>query len=210
VLIADSTTGEGIEAVRAAAIGLRDRVAARQAGLPTGPMRLAIDRAFSVKGRGAVVTGTLGDGELRVGDRLRLEPDGTEVRVRGLQVHHEAVVPAGADHAGSRRRRTAGLAPHRPRSQARMRPAIGSRGAPAARPQGSARPSARQAGARRRAIVRLHVGTAAVDAQSAGEARGGLAARRTVTAMLGSSPVATFAGDRAVLRRPSPGDLVAA
>ncbi len=47
------------------------------------PVRLWIDRSFTIKGAGTVVTGTLGAGRLRTGDELEL--DGRTVRVRGLQ-----------------------------------------------------------------------------------------------------------------------------
>ena len=94
VLVASATTGEGIAEVRRDLVRLRDRVLARALGVPAGPLRLAIDRAFAVRGRGAVVTGSLRGGELRAGAVLRLEPGGLEVRVRGLQVHHGPVEAA--------------------------------------------------------------------------------------------------------------------
>ncbi len=71
VLVASSTTGEGLDGVRVALVRLRDRVAARAAGAPAGPPRLAIDRAFAVRGRGSVVTGSLRGGELRAGAAVR-------------------------------------------------------------------------------------------------------------------------------------------
>lgn len=48
-------------------------------------VRLWVDRAFSIRGAGTVVTGTLAAGTLRVGDELVLAPSGQRVRVRGLQ-----------------------------------------------------------------------------------------------------------------------------
>jgi selenocysteine-specific elongation factor len=73
-------TGAGLDDLRAAL----DRLVAR---LPTpdvaAPVRLWVDRAFSIKGSGTVVTGTLGAGSLRVGDELELAT--RRVRVRGLQ-----------------------------------------------------------------------------------------------------------------------------
>ncbi|MER7167111.1 selenocysteine-specific translation elongation factor [Micromonospora sp. NPDC000207] len=78
-----ATTGVGLAGVRAAL----DRLGA---GLPRpvvdGPVRLWVDRSFTVRGAGTVVTGTLGAGRLRVGDRLWVAGTGEEVRVRGLQV----------------------------------------------------------------------------------------------------------------------------
>ena len=62
-------------------------------------MRLPIDRAFSMKGFGAVVTGTLISGKINEGDELELLPLRINVRVRGLQVHGKSVHEA---HAGQR------------------------------------------------------------------------------------------------------------
>ncbi len=58
--------------------------------------RLPIDRAFTMRGFGAVVTGTLVAGEIALGEELELLPAGARVRVRGLQVHGHAVERAGA------------------------------------------------------------------------------------------------------------------
>lgn len=56
-----------------------------------GRPRLPIDRVFTMSGFGTVVTGTLVDGSLSVGDALEAEPSGTSVRVRGLQRHNAKV-----------------------------------------------------------------------------------------------------------------------
>ena len=48
---------------------------------------LHIDRAFTITGRGTVVTGTLWSGRVSEGDTLTLMPEGRTVRVRGVQVH---------------------------------------------------------------------------------------------------------------------------
>ena len=58
--------------------------------------RLPIDRAFTIKGFGTVVTGTLSSGELRTGSDLELQPLGQEVRVRGIQTHGRSVDSAAA------------------------------------------------------------------------------------------------------------------
>ncbi|MCY3572458.1 MAG: selenocysteine-specific translation elongation factor [Chloroflexi bacterium] len=60
--------------------------------------RMPIDRAFSISGFGAVVTGTLLDGEISVGDPVVIEPGRIECRVRGLQSHEETLdtAPPGA------------------------------------------------------------------------------------------------------------------
>ena len=63
----------------------------RRSTRPARPPTLAIDRVFAVKGRGAVVTGTLRGGPLARGDTLRLVPGDRDVRVREIQVHGAAV-----------------------------------------------------------------------------------------------------------------------
>jgi selenocysteine-specific elongation factor len=54
-----------------------------------GKPRLPIDRAFSVAGFGTVVTGTLSDGDLAVGQEVEVTPAGLRARVRGLQTHKQ-------------------------------------------------------------------------------------------------------------------------
>ncbi len=88
-------TGEGIEAVREAV-----RRALRRLGppRPSARARLSVDRVFSVKGAGTVVTGTLVEGKIAVGAPLFLA-GGVEARVtaaRGLHVHDRAVTIAEA------------------------------------------------------------------------------------------------------------------
>ena len=79
-----TVTGEGrdelVEALGRAAEGMGERSSADIARLP-------IDRAFTVKGTGTVVTGTLWSGSLAMGDSVLLQPSGIDGRVRGLQVH---------------------------------------------------------------------------------------------------------------------------
>lgn len=53
--------------------------------------RLPMDRIFSLSGFGTIVTGTLSDGEFRVGDPVEVLPDGPRGRVRGLQSHKQSV-----------------------------------------------------------------------------------------------------------------------
>jgi selenocysteine-specific elongation factor len=94
VLATSARTGEGLDDVRSALISLRDRVP-----LADRPPTLAIDRVFSVKGRGVVVTGTLRGGPLARGDSLRLLPgDGRTPRIREIQTH--GVTVARVDRGG--------------------------------------------------------------------------------------------------------------
>ncbi|MFH1184457.1 MAG: selenocysteine-specific translation elongation factor [Chloroflexota bacterium] len=59
--------------------------------LDLGRPRLALDRVFSMAGFGTVVTGTLSDGRLAVGDEVQVLPSGVRGRVRGIQNHRKAV-----------------------------------------------------------------------------------------------------------------------
>ncbi|MEN6412185.1 MAG: selenocysteine-specific translation elongation factor [Veillonellales bacterium] len=59
-----------------------------------GMARLNIDRVFSVKGFGTVVTGTLLDGSVSIGDELYVYPGGKKVRIRNIQIHEQNVKKA--------------------------------------------------------------------------------------------------------------------
>jgi selenocysteine-specific elongation factor len=81
----DSIDGTGIDDLRAALDLMLDETPdAHDRGTP----RLWVDRAFSAKGSGTVVTGTLTGGRIRVDDELTLLPQGARVRVRALQSLH--------------------------------------------------------------------------------------------------------------------------
>jgi selenocysteine-specific elongation factor len=93
VVEVSSRTGAGVDDLRTAL----DRLAGdARSRAPGAEVRLPIDRAFSLRGIGTVVTGTLWTGTVRVGDRLAIEPGGREVRVRSVQVHDQAVDAAAA------------------------------------------------------------------------------------------------------------------
>ncbi len=64
----------------------------------TGVFRLPIDRVFTVKGFGTIVTGTVLGGEVHIGDELGVIPSGLTTRVRGIEVHGSAVDTALAGH----------------------------------------------------------------------------------------------------------------
>ncbi len=88
-----SVTGEGIDRLMAALEAALDEAAPP---VDLGRPRLWIDRVFSVKGAGTVVTGTLHGGSLRVDDELEAIPGEKPARVRGIQSHNrqmEAVGP---------------------------------------------------------------------------------------------------------------------
>jgi selenocysteine-specific elongation factor len=94
IVACSARTGEGVADVAAAL----DEVAATLPGrgAPGEETVLHVDRSFTIRGAGTVVTGTLWSGAVARGDRLRLLPPGREVRVRGVQVHDEAVERAEA------------------------------------------------------------------------------------------------------------------
>ena len=88
-------TGTGIDDLRAALERASATVASRADA--TSSARLHVDRVFTIRGAGTVVTGTLWSGEIGRGDELELLPEGRRVRVRGVQVHDEPLerAPAG-------------------------------------------------------------------------------------------------------------------
>lgn len=55
---------------------------------PSGPYRLPVDRVFSIKGFGTVVTGTSISGQIHVGDEATIYPRGVKTRIRGIQIHN--------------------------------------------------------------------------------------------------------------------------
>jgi selenocysteine-specific elongation factor len=87
-LAVSAVTGAGLPALIAA---LERLVRGLPASDPAAPVRLWLDRAFSMKGSGAVVTGTLPAGTVRVGDELQLTPSLRPVMVRGIQTLKETV-----------------------------------------------------------------------------------------------------------------------
>ncbi len=219
VVPVSAVTGAGLEALRRAlAEAARTRPARRARGIP----RLAVDRAFTMKGFGPVVTGTLDGGSVRAGDRLILFPParrrgaasgtaqphaGDEVRVRRVEVHGEEREEA---HAGERT--SLNLAAVSREDLARGQTLF----AP-----GTLEPSALltaeiellpsassplEDGAR----VRLHHGTADLFAKVSllGAFRALAPGVRGFAQLSAERPVAASRGDRFVLRRPSPQETI--
>ena len=81
-------TGDGLEERKATMDSILDETDARQ---DLGRPRLPIDRCFTISGFGTVVTGTLIDGTLTVGQEIELAGSGQRARVRGLQSHKTKV-----------------------------------------------------------------------------------------------------------------------
>src|SRR5437016_8843979 len=93
VVAVSAKTGAGLDELRAALARAAEAVERPERFAAT---RLWIDRAFSLRGIGTVVTGTLWSGSIAAGDLLGLEPNGRTVRVRSVQVHDQPVEEAQA------------------------------------------------------------------------------------------------------------------
>lgn len=95
IVAVDSLSGEGIDTI----ISLLDtKVAATAFHEEFGPFRLAVDRVFSMKGFGTVITGTSLSGRITVGDELMFYPGGLTAKIRGIQVHGRDVNMVEAGH----------------------------------------------------------------------------------------------------------------
>jgi len=85
-------TGAGLPELTAALLNAAAQVRPRHVG---DRFRMPVDRSFSIRGAGTVVTGTTLAGQVKLGDELQVLPSGKRARVRGLQVHGQAVQSAG-------------------------------------------------------------------------------------------------------------------
>jgi len=93
IVAVSAKTGEGIAELRAALRELAAKVLSR--GTDHLP-RLPIDRVFTIKGFGTVITGTLMAGRLRVDERVEVFPAGVQAKIRGLQTHSRTVTESSA------------------------------------------------------------------------------------------------------------------
>jgi len=205
-----------VVAVSAAArIGMGDLLAAleRAAGalrpraLRDGPARLHVDRSFTLRGIGTVVTGTLWSGELVEGADVRLEPHGRHSRIRSLHVHDRRVASASAGQRVALN--LAGV----DRAEVHRGDVVvdpGATLAPTYLIDASARvlPGARPL--RAGSVVHVHHGTrdaparvVPLEAAELGPGQQGLVQLRL------QRPLVAAAGDRFVLRRVAPPDTVA-
>lgn len=89
----DNLNGLGIDGLRRFLLSIAGNDTARP---QDGAFRMAIDRAFNVKGAGLVVTGTTSSGAVHVGETLSLFPANVEARVRALRVHDDEATLATA------------------------------------------------------------------------------------------------------------------
>jgi selenocysteine-specific elongation factor len=193
--------------------GLDELLAALEAVLGAAPPRrdlarprLPIDRAFTMTGFGTVVTGTLADGSLRVGDEIEVVPGGLRGRIRGLQTHRRGIDAA---RPGSRvAANITGI----------DKEAI-DRGMVLVRP-GTLAPTS-VIGVRLSVLrdvsgplehddaVRVHVGTAEAIARVSVLEGGAIEPGSTAWVQLRlATPIAVAVGDRLVVRRPSPSETL--
>ena len=205
VVAVSSRTGAGLDDLKSRLTELGKRVPPRSLDFT---MRLPIDRSFSMKGFGSVVTGTLVSGKITEGDELELLPPRIPVRVRGLQVHNKSVREA---HAGQRTAvNLAGV------DTAQIERGMVLAAAGRLRPTQvidawiDVLPGASR-GVRSRSRVRFHIGAAEVlgrvrvleDSSDIAPGKGGLAQLRL------EAPVVALHGDRFILRSYSPAETIA-
>ncbi len=88
ILPVSAATGEGIPEFLDALDELANTVPAHTT---SGLFRLPVDRVFTMKGFGTVITGTLISGQVTVGEQIMIYPSGITSKVRGLQVHNQSV-----------------------------------------------------------------------------------------------------------------------
>lgn len=192
-------TGQGLPELRQA---LEDVAEEIEETADSGIFRLPVDRVFTMKGFGTVVTGTLISGKIRVGEEVAVLPGNLTAKVRGLQVHNAPVEEAEAGQ------RTA-------INLQGVEKAVILRGNVLAHP-GSLAPSQRldvvfeylSTGGRKlknRALLRLHVGTSEIIARLVLMDRDELAPGERVYAQLVlEEPAVVVSRDRFVIRSYSP------
>ncbi|MDF5702020.1 selenocysteine-specific translation elongation factor [Aeromonas hydrophila subsp. hydrophila] len=96
IVSVSAKTGANMAALHTAIVRQLADLPASQAAREQGAPRLYVDRVFTANGTGTVLTGTLQQGSLKVGDKLRLYPADREVQVRSLQAYHQSVEEIGA------------------------------------------------------------------------------------------------------------------
>ena len=196
-------TGQGIERLLAVLIRAADSVAPRNAD---DHFRLPVDRVFTVRGTGTVVTGTVWTGELETDQTVRLLPSGATARVRGLQRQGET-----ADRITAGDRAAIALANIPVESIARGETLVTHAAWNAARTFTAAVRQLRSADhpLRTRQRVHLHLGTASVLARVYpinGPVEPG---EENLALFYLEQPIALRAGDRFIVRSYSPVTTIA-
>ncbi|MFQ1741640.1 selenocysteine-specific translation elongation factor [Aeromonas veronii] len=96
IVSVSAKTGANMAALHAAIVRQLAELPASHAAREQSAPRLYVDRVFTANGTGTVLTGTLQQGSLKVGDKLRLYPADREVQVRSLQAYHQSADEIGA------------------------------------------------------------------------------------------------------------------
>lgn len=96
IVSVSAKTGANMAALHTAIVCQLGDMAEHHAPREQADPRLYVDRVFTANGTGTVLTGTLQQGRLKVGDKLRLYPADREVQVRSLQAYHQSVDEIGA------------------------------------------------------------------------------------------------------------------
>ncbi|PXV55526.1 selenocysteine-specific translation elongation factor [Aeromonas veronii] len=96
IVSVSAKTGANMAALHTAIVRQLADLPASQAAREQSAPRLYVDRVFTANGTGTVLTGTLQQGCLKVGDKLRLYPADREVQVRSLQAYHQSLDEIGA------------------------------------------------------------------------------------------------------------------
>ncbi|HSA56426.1 MAG TPA: selenocysteine-specific translation elongation factor [Gemmatimonadaceae bacterium] len=202
IVATSALTGVGLDDLRVALTTAALSIPARDA---EDVFRMPVDRVFSVRGTGTVVTGTVWSGTIAADQRVLLHPGGREVRVRGVQTHGRDVAAAGPAS-----RAAIALAGVDVADVPRGAWVLGDLRWPAttvirtevALLSGEERPL------RPREHVRLHLGATDVAARVVA-ARGPLQpGERSPARVVLQTPIIARAGDRFVLRRESPAATV--
>ncbi len=84
IIPVSSVTGQGVDEIKSALMMVGQKVESRR---DNGIFRMPIDRVFTMPGFGTVIAGTILSGEVSVGDKIEIYPDGITAKVRGIQVH---------------------------------------------------------------------------------------------------------------------------
>ena len=95
VIAVSATTGSGLDELLSAIEQLLSDIKERS---QSGIMRLPVDRVFSMKGFGTVITGTLLAGKISIGDEVEILPGKIAAKIRGIQVHNELAQAVTAGH----------------------------------------------------------------------------------------------------------------
>ena len=185
VIRVSGATGEGVGELAGALGALASDAAPTDMGRP----RLWVDRSFTASGSGTVVTGTLLEGGMRVGDRVRIYPGEGTARIRGIRSHERALAEVGPG------RRVALNLAGVDRADAARGSMIGAPGdwAVSARLAVSLRPARYVERINRRGAYQLHIGSRAAPMAIIAE-EGGAAIIAT------PEPIPAAVGDRFIVR----------